>query len=107
LRFGSSSPAGGKLSSGSGTIDADTNDEAFRILVLAGVRFAAIRRVQEEPTTPRTRLAYIHLQNSFAERRIIDRVTATFRRVNEIHHAAAKKISKNVQPHSRFRANAT
>src|ERR1700681_4059122 len=45
--------------------EADANDQSFAILVFAGVRFAAFGRVQEEPSMPRTRLVYIHLQNSF------------------------------------------
>jgi hypothetical protein len=43
--------------------EADANDQPFGILVFAGVRFA-FRRVQEEASMPRMRLAYIHLQNS-------------------------------------------
>jgi hypothetical protein len=50
--------------------EADANNESLGILVFAGVRFAAFRRVQEEPSAPQSRLAYIHLQNSSAE--IID-----------------------------------
>jgi hypothetical protein len=46
---------------------ADANDESLGILMFAGVRFTAFGRVQEEPSAPQSRLAYIHLQNSSAE----------------------------------------
>jgi hypothetical protein len=41
--------------------EADADDESLGILMFAGVRFAALGRVQEEPSAPRSRLAYIHL----------------------------------------------
>jgi hypothetical protein len=47
------------------TREADADDESFGILVFAGVRLAVFRRVQEETSTPRPRLACIHLRNSF------------------------------------------
>jgi hypothetical protein len=45
--------------------ESDADDESLGILVFAGVRFAAFGRVQEESSAPQSRLAYIHLQNSF------------------------------------------
>jgi len=41
---------------------ADADDESLGIFVLAGVRFAAFRRVQEKPSVPQSRLACKHLQ---------------------------------------------
>jgi hypothetical protein len=42
--------------------EADADDESLRILVLAGVRFAAFGRVQEESSAPQMRLACNHLR---------------------------------------------
>jgi hypothetical protein len=42
--------------------EADANDEPLRVLVFAGVRFAAFGRVQEKPSVPQSRLACNHLQ---------------------------------------------
>jgi len=52
------------LTGGSSRFHPDANAESLGILVFAGVRLAAIGRVQEETSAPQTRLAYIHLQNS-------------------------------------------
>jgi hypothetical protein len=42
--------------------EADADDESLRILVFAGVRFAAFGRVQEKPSVPQSRLACNHRQ---------------------------------------------
>jgi hypothetical protein len=47
--------------------EADADDESLGILVLAGVRFAAFGRVQEEPSAPQTRLACNHLRLLLAQ----------------------------------------
>jgi hypothetical protein len=45
------------------------DDESFGILMFCGVRFARIRRVQEESSAPQSRLACNHLQISFVNYR--------------------------------------
>jgi hypothetical protein len=47
--------------------EADANDEPFGILVFAGVRFAAFRRVQEKSAVPRSRLVCIHLRSLLSQ----------------------------------------
>jgi len=47
--------------------DSNSDDESFGILVFSGVRLAGRVGVQEEPSTPHARLAYIHLQNLLAD----------------------------------------
>jgi hypothetical protein len=53
----------------------DANAESLGILVFAGVRLVAVARVQEETSTPHSRLACIHLQNLLIERHIGARKT--------------------------------
>jgi hypothetical protein len=48
--------------------EADANDEPLRVFVFAGVRFATFGRVQEKSSTPRSRLARIHLQKLLTPR---------------------------------------
>jgi hypothetical protein len=55
-------PAGGSAW-GPVAREADADDEPLGVFVFAGVRFA-VGRVQEEPSAPHLRLAYIHLQTS-------------------------------------------
>jgi hypothetical protein len=47
--------------------ESDADDESLGILMFAGVDFAAIGRVEEEPSAPQTRLACNHLQASSAK----------------------------------------
>jgi hypothetical protein len=46
--------------------NSDANDESFRVLEFAALRFA-VGRVKKKPSVPRTRLACIHLQAPFRE----------------------------------------
>jgi hypothetical protein len=73
--------------------EVDANNESLGILVFAGVRFAAFGRVQEEPSAPQTRLAYIHLQNSSVE--IIGTRKKSNRSTLRIKEKKQKKIGKN------------
>jgi hypothetical protein len=60
-------PAPGRLG---GAAKPDANNEPFRILMLARVRFARIG-MKKKPTAPHARLVYIHLHSPSS--RIIDR----------------------------------
>ena len=45
-----------------GSDDPEANDESFWILMFAGVGLASRIGVQEKPSAPHMRLAFIHLQ---------------------------------------------
>jgi hypothetical protein len=65
--------------------DPDANDEALRVFEFGGLGLSGGFGVEKESSAPHTRLAYTHLQTSFARNVAgLKRITAGFRRVNEI-----------------------
>jgi hypothetical protein len=72
---------------GNGTPDdPDPNDEPFRVFEFGGFGLAGCFGVEEKPSAPHTRLAYIHLQILLLGiyRPLFERVTAACRVVNGI-----------------------
>jgi hypothetical protein len=61
---GAGSTTADDLTTGCAGGSADANAKPFGVLVFAGVGFVAVGGMQEKPSAPHSRLAYIHLQAS-------------------------------------------
>ena len=90
------------LKGGSGSAGAD--DEAFGVLELAAVRFAAIRRVKEETSAPHMRLVCNHLQCLLLQG--LRRKTNIFNQSNSTARAVNNKIRKIARQFESRPANA-